>query len=246
MSGCFSPYLPPPSRTWSRAQNQITFGGTYVPTQPVQAPTGGKIILLSELPAQLQMMNKGNVLQYRNNSSQLTRQMRYARVARGKWTNRTTTWATQNTRGYTNPNIGMLKRTGNRVNIAINAASGAVMGETTEPVTCPEQTTPVNSALPTPVSSAASTPASTPASSTASTPPPDNSTVLPPVDDIIADLPIIVSDLGNLICGTQENPCGGPIKVVAKRDSCFLTTASNVPGRAKELCWNGGTTWTPR
>ena len=83
------------------------------------------------------MLNKGNVLQYNANSSNLTKAQKYSKIAKGQWVNRNTTWATQSTRGYTNPNTKNLKRTGNVVNIAINSTTGAIIGPTSEPLTCP-------------------------------------------------------------------------------------------------------------
>jgi hypothetical protein len=55
---------------------------------------------------------KGNVLQYKANSSNLTQKQRYAQIAKGMWTNRTTTWASQ-TDAVTMPNVSSLQRVGN-------------------------------------------------------------------------------------------------------------------------------------
>lgn len=49
------------------------------------------------------------VLQYLQNSSTLTRQQRYAQIANGEWTNRTTSWASQS-QLVTNPNTKNLLR----------------------------------------------------------------------------------------------------------------------------------------
>jgi hypothetical protein len=59
----------------------------------------------------LAQINKGNVLQYKKNSSQLTKNQRYSQIAKGLWTNRTKTWATQSDT-YTNPNMTSLQRVG--------------------------------------------------------------------------------------------------------------------------------------
>jgi hypothetical protein len=59
----------------------------------------------------LAQLNKGNVLQYKKNSTQLTKNQRYSQIAKGLWTNRTKTWATQSDT-YTNPNTTSLKRVG--------------------------------------------------------------------------------------------------------------------------------------
>lgn len=115
---CYNNYLPQPSRDWSRVQNTC-----------VQ-------LSISEAD-QIAMLNKGNVLQYKANSSNLTKAQKYSKIAKGQWINRNTTWATQSARGYTNPNTTSLKRTGNVVNVALNPISGAIIGPTLEPLTCP-------------------------------------------------------------------------------------------------------------
>ena len=115
---CFNNYVPQPSRDWSRVQNSC-----------VQ-------LSISEVN-KIAMLNKGNVLQYKANSSNLTKAQKYSKIAKGQWINRNTTWATQSARGYTNPNTQSLKRTGNVVNIALNPITGTVIGPTLEPLTCP-------------------------------------------------------------------------------------------------------------
>ena len=90
---CLGPnYNPIPPRAWSRVQNQCTFD--------------------LEVPLNIhrnQIIKKGNILQYKKNSSGLTQQQRYSQIAKGMWTNRTTTWASQ-TQTATNPNILNLKQ----------------------------------------------------------------------------------------------------------------------------------------
>jgi hypothetical protein len=96
---CFSPcYNPIPTRDWSRFQNTCSFNNTSVIT-PILA---------------LQISNnyKGNILQYKKNSSNLTKKQIYTQIAKGNWTNRNTTWATQ-TETYTNPNTNGLTRVNN-------------------------------------------------------------------------------------------------------------------------------------
>ena len=115
---CFNNYLPQPPRDWSRVQNSC------IQLSVSEADT-------------IAMFNKGNVLQYKANSSNLTKAQKYSKIAKGQWVNRNTTWATQSARGYTNPNTTSLKRTGNVVNVALNPISGAIIGPTLEPLTCP-------------------------------------------------------------------------------------------------------------
>ena len=92
---CYSKcYNPVPPREWNRFQNICTFNRNAITPN-----------------ATLQIADnyKGNILQYKKNSSNLTKNQRYAQIARGMWTNRTTSWATQ-TESYTNPNTNSLKR----------------------------------------------------------------------------------------------------------------------------------------
>lgn len=89
--------LPNPPRAWYRVNNRCTYDTSY---------NEGYDPLVFERVAQI---NKGNILQYKKNSSQLTKQQRYSQIAKGLWTNRTKTFATQSDL-YTNPNIASLKR----------------------------------------------------------------------------------------------------------------------------------------
>jgi hypothetical protein len=183
------------------------------------------------------MLNKGNVLQYKKNSSNLTKRQRYAQIAKGQWTNRNTTWATQSTRGYTNPNNQSLQRV-NSVNITLDGQP------TLAPVTCPQPFTPVYEPLPATSSSGANPevippPPPPPTVNTGTELPP--TIVEPPVE------PIVIQDLGNLVCGTQENVCTGELIRQPTDIICHPTTDSDVPGSIMELCWNDGNpTWYPR
>lgn len=117
-------YLPIPAREWSRVQHRCTFDTNEInPINPINP------IMTA------QMLNKGNVLQYKGNSSQLTQKQRYAKIARGQWTNRTTTWATQST-SYTNPNTLSLKRTDGAIKVLIDPATGSIVGPTDLPLSC--------------------------------------------------------------------------------------------------------------
>jgi hypothetical protein len=72
-------------------------------------PYTGKIVSTTELPYEIAMLRKGNILQYKKNSSNLTKKQQYSQLAQGKWYYRKT-WATQSSRGYTNPNTNNLQR----------------------------------------------------------------------------------------------------------------------------------------
>jgi hypothetical protein len=95
-------YLPNPPRAWSRVQHSCSFFDNS-----------------QESYLESAMLNKGNILQYKKNSSNLTKNQRYAQIAKGLWTNRNTTWATQSSRGYTNPNNKSLQRV-NSIDITLD------------------------------------------------------------------------------------------------------------------------------
>ena len=92
-------YFPVPTREWSRVQGICSLNVN---------PT----INTNLLNTDYQMKEKGNILQYKQNSGNLTQKQKYSLIAQGKWVNRNTTWATQSSRGYTDPNVQKLQRVG--------------------------------------------------------------------------------------------------------------------------------------
>jgi hypothetical protein len=183
MSFCYKT-LPIPSRTWSRVQGQCSLfiDAETRDNATVTIPLTGKVVSRSEIGHELAMLNKGNVLQHKHNSSNLTQKQRYALIAKGKWINRTT-WGSQSANGYTNPNTKNLQRV-NYVSIPI---------------------------------------------------------------DIGASEPIIIKDLGNLVCGTIENPVTGTVFTQPQGELCFPSSFSDVPGPITNLCWNDGIIpWFPK
>ena len=186
---CFNNYLPQPTRVWSRVQNSC-----------VQ-------LSLSEADT-IAMLNKGNVLQYKANSGNLTKAQKYSKIAKGQWINRNTTWATQSARGYTNPNVTSLKRTGNVVNIAINPITNNVIGPTLEPITCPKPIITNNENLPSNIANESDT--------VPDIPPPvepsEGSNVFPNIIPVAPVEPVVIQDGGVLICSVQENVCTGETK----------------------------------
>ena len=238
MSNC---YLPQPSRVWSRVQNSCSLITTDN-NGLVKDPYTKQLISTFDLAENISMLNKGNVLQYKANSSNLTKSQKYSKIAQGKWVNRNTTWATQSTRGYTNPNTTSLKRTGNVINIAIDPITGAIIGPTTEPVSCPQTVIPINEGLPSNQSGDVTD---------QNIPPPVEPSAgnnnFPPVISSNAVNPIVIQDGGNLICSIQENICTGDTKSTLSQKLCNPTSDSDVPGQIQDLCWNDGTqTWYPR
>ena len=102
-------YNPNPPRAWSRVQDQCstnndTSGLVYLPLENRYVPLGEADYISS-------VLYKGNILQYKKNSSSLTKSQRYSQIAKGMWTNRTKTWATQS-QTYSNPNNSSLLRVG--------------------------------------------------------------------------------------------------------------------------------------
>lgn len=236
-------YLPQPPRAWSRVQNSCSLITDSDNNSLVRDPYTGQLVPQVVLGERIAMLNKGNVLQYKANSSNLTRAQKYSKIAKGQWVNRNTTWATQSTRGYTNPNTTSLKRSGNVVNIAINPITSTIIGPTTEPLTCPQPFTPTNEGLP---SNGGGTSVIEPPIPPPVPPTPGSETF----PDIIANTPvepIVIQDGGILICSIQEELCTGETKSSLAQQLCHPTTDSDVPGPIQELCWNDGTqTWYPR
>jgi hypothetical protein len=134
-------YLPKPPRVWSRVQNQCTYtvdssyNETYIP-----------LINQTVLPAEAifldKQLYKGNILQYKANSSRISKKQKYSQIAKGLWANRTKVFATQS-QTYTNPNTTSLKRV-NYVNIPYpnqipgfpNNISGPYQYNVTNPYNC--------------------------------------------------------------------------------------------------------------
>jgi hypothetical protein len=224
-------YIPNPPRTWNR----------------VQLPCGN--LNLSPVDYEKYLMaNKGNILQYKNNSASLTKKQIYSLMAKKKWTNRNTTWATQNDRGYTNPNTKMLKRN-NATNIAIDPITGTVIGETSQPITCPS-TNPFSNNGTLPQNIGPTNPNDNP---DPELPPNEeetgnNGSALPstPNNDNPPE-PIVIPDDGTLACNTIQNPCTSYTKTHQSTQFFHPTTDSNVPGPIQQLYWNDTTqTWIPK
>ena len=108
-------YNPIPTRVWSRVQNQCTYtsDNSY---NSVYVPLNNKTMSLSQAIYQDKLISKGNILQYKKNSSNLTKNQKYSQISKGLWTNRTKSYATQ-TQTYTNPNTSNLLRV-NYTNVA--------------------------------------------------------------------------------------------------------------------------------
>ena len=234
-------YLPIPPRAWSRVQNSCSVTTNVANNGVVKMPYTNKLVPASLLGEKLAMLNKGNVLQYKSNSSNLTQTQRYSKIAQGLWTNRNTTWATQGTSGYSNPNTTSLKRSGNVINLAIDPITGAIIGPTDAPVTCLKPIISFNEGLPPIVEGTNDDDIPPPV------PPTPGSSTFPPIIPDTPVEPIVIQDGGSLICSIQENVCTGEIKANISQTLCNPTSDSDVPGPIQLLCWDDGTpTWYPR
>ena len=230
-------YNPNPPRVWSRVQNQCSLitNNNQTNNDEVVLPYDGIVVPVSEYYRKIEQINKGNILQYKANSAQLTKQQIYSQMAKGMWTNRNTTWATQS-QSYTNPNTQSLKRSG-----AINITTEGV--PTTLPVTCPQPTNITNNSLPTTINQPG--PSEPPLPPPPPTPSPNNSSI--PLSQVPSSEPTVIQDEGSLLCSIVENICTGETFIQPANNNCNLTTDSDVPGPIQELCWyNNIQTWYPR
>ena len=122
-------YNPKPPRVWSRVQNRCTFVDNSFNTQAydnIFIPLTGKFVSQSEADYQKQQFYKGNVLQYKKNSSNITKTQKYSQICKGAWANRTKSYATQ-TQTYTNPNIFNLRQV-NYTSIPSNGVTTYIPG----------------------------------------------------------------------------------------------------------------------
>lgn len=94
-----------------------------------------RVRLVCDTATDKQMLEKANVLQYKKNSAQLTKSQKYSLIARGKWINRTRTYATQSDT-CSNPNSNSLKREGGEA-ICIDRSS-PYQYDLLNPFTCDE------------------------------------------------------------------------------------------------------------
>jgi hypothetical protein len=117
--------MPVPPRVWSRVQNSCSLIA-YEKDDPAANSN------FARADYERQMLLKGNILQYKKNSSSLTKKQRYTQIAKGMWTNRTKTWATQSDT-YTNPNMTSLLR----VNSSILDPSNNTFSNRSNPFGCP-------------------------------------------------------------------------------------------------------------
>jgi hypothetical protein len=127
-------YNPIPPRVWSRVENACAFNVTNVSENDlVYIPLTNQTVSPVQATQINQMIQKGNVLQYKKNSGNLTKKQKYSKIARGQWTSNKS-YATQGYQ-YTNPNTtGLL-----RVNYTTYLNPNFIVGQPNNP-TGPFQT----------------------------------------------------------------------------------------------------------
>lgn len=102
-------YNPVPPRVWSRVQNKCTYIIPDSSYNSAYIPLTNQTVSLAQANYEEKQFYKGNVLQYKGNSSRLTKKQKYTQLAKGFGPNRTKVFATQ-TQTYTNPNTSGLLR----------------------------------------------------------------------------------------------------------------------------------------
>ena len=110
MSYCVN-NLPIPPRVWSRVQNQCSVdqNNTNIPNDIVYVPLTNQYITPGQAELQAQMLAKGNILQYKMNSSNFTKNQKYSRISNGFGNSRKKCYSSQS-QSYTNPNTSSFKR----------------------------------------------------------------------------------------------------------------------------------------
>ena len=244
---CLGPdYNPVPTREWYRFQNACP-GTAPQADEALSAnaadPTVG---VLQGYKYILPVYKKGNVLQYKKNSSNLTQNQRYAQIAKGMWTNRTKTWGSQS-ESVTNPNSDLLKRVNYDTFVIPNYSVDGT--EVVEPVLA---TSDITSCMPIPAKNfAALPPRSNLVNNNPTVPVVVKSTTtltMPPYvyrPKIITQVAIQTG--GSLIGTIVANPCTGKILQQTYNQECYPSSDSDVPGPSTILCWNDGLqTYYPR
>ena len=138
--------LPTPPRVWSRVQSRCTYvipNDTY---SDIYVPLINKTITKEESEYIDKLLYKGNILQYKCNSSQLTKNQTYSQIAKGLWCNRKKVFATQS-ETYSNPNTTGLLRVNsieypfpNQIIGKPNNISGPFQYNVRNPFNCPGNT----------------------------------------------------------------------------------------------------------
>ena len=97
--------VPIPPRVWSRVQNRCTTNqnNVDVTNDIVYVPLTNQYLTPEQAQYEEQMIQKANILQYKCNSSNLTKKQKYSQISKGFGNLRKKGYATQSV-SYTNPN----------------------------------------------------------------------------------------------------------------------------------------------
>jgi len=104
-------YNPKPTHVWSRLQNQCTYITPNNDYTQVYIPLTNQTVTQAHANYETKMFYKGNILQYKCNSAQLTKNQKYSQLANRNGPSRKKNFATQ-TISYSNPNNSGLLRVG--------------------------------------------------------------------------------------------------------------------------------------
>lgn len=102
-------YNPIPPRVWSRVQAQCTYTDPNSSYDSVYIPILNQTLSLAQANSLEKNLYKGNILQYKANSTRLTKKQKYSQISKGFGSNRTKVFATQS-QTYSNPNTTGLLR----------------------------------------------------------------------------------------------------------------------------------------
>lgn len=242
MSCLGNQYNPQPTREWTRFENRCVYDNTLLQNEFVYIPLLNQYVYYDSVAYELAVLKKGNILQYKKNSANITKNQRYGQIAKGSWTNRTTTWATQSV-SYTNPNTNSLKRV-NYSNVLVNPSNEVTSSLTTYSITtadgvlcAPANVTSQIGFIP---------PNNTSGESKQPTMPPDQGETPAPQNPIVPFITpappikeVQIADGGNLICNISENICTGQVYKKTTSLNCNPLSASDVPGPTlSQFCYN--------
>ena len=251
MSCLGSKYNPVPTKEWYRYENRCTYDTTAPSGTVVYVPLLKQYVSSEALAYELAVLKKGNILQYKKNSANITKTQRYAEIAKGAWTNRTTTWGTQSV-SYTNPNTKSLKRV-NYSNVVVNPSNQVTSSSTTYNVTnadgvlcASSSASSQNGFVPTNnISGYSNQPTMPPEKGDI---PASDNPIIPYIVTPAAVTEVQIADGGNLICNISENICTGQVYKTTTSLNCNPLSASDVPGPTlSRFCYNSALpTYYPR
>lgn len=136
-------YLPIPARVWSRVQNPCVYNLLPSNSNTAYIPLTNQTMSLAQANYQEKLLYKGNILQYKKNSFQMSKKQKYTQIAKGLGPSRKKSYATQS-QTYTNPNTtGLLRINYNEIPFpneivgAPNNISGPYQYNVPNPFDCP-------------------------------------------------------------------------------------------------------------